>query len=102
MNSLAEAWDQRMARLLAKAPERVRSTVDWLRDPRRRAVRICAAIVLIIGGIFSILPVLGLWMLPLGLALLAEDIPGLKGPLERTARWCGRTWRKLRGRPREV
>jgi hypothetical protein len=36
------------------------------------ACRIPLAILLIFGGIFSFLPVLGLWMLPLGLVLFAQ------------------------------
>jgi hypothetical protein len=35
-------------------------------------------VLLIGGGVLSILPFLGLWMLPLGLILLAEDIPPLR------------------------
>jgi hypothetical protein len=41
----------------------------------------------------------GLWMLPLCLALLADDLPRLKPPLERVARWMERAWRKVRGQP---
>ena len=33
------------------------------------------------GGVFSFLPVLGLWMLPLGLLVLAVDIPPLRRPV---------------------
>ena len=55
-----------------------------------------AAMLLITGGIFSILPVLGLWMLPLGLALMSDDLPWLKTPLEHAARWTERAWRKAR------
>jgi hypothetical protein len=33
---------------------------------------------LICGGLLGFLPILGLWMLPLGLLLLAEDVPPLK------------------------
>jgi hypothetical protein len=47
--------------------------------PSARWFRIPAGLLLIIGGILAILPVFGLWMLPLGLLLLAEDI----GPLRR-------------------
>ena len=36
------------------------------------------SILLILGGIFSFLPVLGLWMLPLGLLLIAQDVPLLQ------------------------
>ena len=46
----------------------------WLRQPSARWVRIPAGLLLIVGGVFSILPVLGLWMLPLGVVLLAEDV----------------------------
>jgi len=46
-------------------------------------VRLIAAILLILGGFLWFLPILGLWMLPLGLLLLAEDVPPLR-------RMCGR------------
>ena len=49
-------------------------------------------ILLIIGGIFSFLPVLGLWMLPLGLMLIAQDIPFLQGPIVRLLTWMERKW----------
>jgi hypothetical protein len=43
--------------------------------------RLMVATVLIVGGILGIvLPVLGFWMVPLGLALLAIDVPFLRGP----------------------
>ncbi len=41
-------------------------------------VRIAVALLLILGGIFSFLPVLGLWMLPLGLMLVAQDFISAK------------------------
>jgi hypothetical protein len=37
-------------------------------------------------------------MLPLGLALIAEDVPWLKTRLEQAARWIERMWRKVRRR----
>jgi hypothetical protein len=42
---------------------------------------------LILGGIFSVLPVLGIWMLPLGLILLAEDVPVLRRWREKALDW---------------
>jgi hypothetical protein len=99
MNELCAAWDARIERLLARLPASVGSAVTWLREPSRHLVRFGAGILLVLGGIFSILPVLGIWMLPLGLALLAEDMPGLKPRLERSARWCERRWRAWRGEP---
>lgn len=94
----ARDWDERVDRASQKLPERVQRMIRWLREPARFPVRLLAAILLILGGIFSILPVLGLWMLPLGLALLAQDVPGLKVPMERAARWIERQWRRWRGR----
>lgn len=94
----ARDWDERVDRATAKLPERAQRMVRWLREPARFPVRLVAAILLMLGGIFSILPVLGLWMLPLGLALLAQDVPGLKVPMEKSARWIERQWRRWRRR----
>jgi hypothetical protein len=95
---LDRAWDDRIERLLEKLPRRLGSWMTWLRTPSRRWIRIAVALLFICGGLLFILPVLGLWMLPLGLALLAEDVPGIKAPLERIARKLSRLWRRLRGR----
>ena len=70
----------------------------WIRCPARKRVRLVAAVLLVLGGIFSILPIFGLWMLLLGLALMGDDIPWLKVPLEKVARGVERVWRRLRGR----
>ncbi|GJD50838.1 hypothetical protein OPKNFCMD_3586 [Methylobacterium crusticola] len=94
----AQAWDARVDRLLGRLPRRIGDGIAWLRAPARRLVRIPAALLLILGGFLAILPIFGLWMLPLGLALLSEDIPGMKGPLERAARWLERAWARLAGR----
>jgi hypothetical protein len=40
-----------------------------------RIIRLPMAFLLILGGFLSFLPVLGFWMLPLGVMLLAVDIP---------------------------
>ena len=57
---------------------------------------------LLAGGIFSFLPILGLWMLPLGLLVLAIDVPPLRGPIGdtivRLQRWLATTRRKWRRR----
>ena len=59
---------------------------------RRRLWRIPTAGFLIVGGVFSILPVFGLWMLPLGLLLLAVDLPSLRPPMARMLHWIERKW----------
>jgi hypothetical protein len=47
----------------------------WLRVP--------LALGLMAGGFVGFLPVLGFWMLPLGLALLALDLPFMRSPMAR-------------------
>jgi hypothetical protein len=66
--------------------------VSWLRKPSSRLVRFPLAILLVIGGIFSFLPILGLWMLPLGLILIAQDIPPLQKPVAQLLGWLERKW----------
>jgi hypothetical protein len=100
MTSYEMAWDERIARLNTKLPGRLQSSVLWLQEPSRRWTRMGAATLFILGGVFSILPVLGLWMLPVGLALMSQDVPQMKPPLERSARWIERMWQRLARRRR--
>lgn len=41
--------------------------------PKTKLMRLFVGALLIIGGVFSFLPLLGFWMLPLGLLYLAVD-----------------------------
>ena len=66
--------------------------VGWVRKPSSIYVRAPLALLLVIGGFFSFLPVLGLWMLPLGLLLFAQDIPPLQKPLALMLGWIERKW----------
>lgn len=68
----------------------------WVRRPSSRWVRIPLGFLLILGGIFSFLPVLGIWMLPLGLLLVALDLPFLQEPLNRFMLWAQRKWTNWR------
>jgi hypothetical protein len=68
----------------------------WIRKPGMVVVRLPLGLLLIVGGIFSFLPVLGLWMLPLGLLMLAIDIPGLKAPVGNSIVRLRRWWRLMR------
>jgi hypothetical protein len=68
--------------------------IAWLRQPSSRLARIPLAILLIAGGIFSFLPILGLWMLPLGLLLFTQDVPILQKPMARMLGWIERRWQQ--------
>lgn len=53
-------------------------TLHALRKERYRLVRVPLALVFILGGVAGFLPVLGFWMVPVGLLLLAIDVPALR------------------------
>ena len=84
--------DRHFAWFEAKLPPGPARFVGWLRKPSSRLVRIPLAILLIVGGIFSFLSILGLWMLPLGLVLFAQDLPFLEKPMARMLGWIERKW----------
>lgn len=52
-----------------------------LSKPGWAMVRIPVGILFVIGGLLSILPVFGLWMIPVGLLLLAVDVPSMRRPV---------------------
>lgn len=82
--------ERRVELLVRRLPPRLQDTVRWLRQPSARWQRILAGVLLIVGGIFSILPILGLWMLPLGIVLLAEDVAPLRRGTGHVLAWIER------------
>jgi hypothetical protein len=84
--------DRHFAWFEGKLPPRPAAFVRWLRKPSSRLVRIPLALLLVVGGVFSFLPILGLWMLPLGLLLIAQDVPLLQKPLASMLGWIERKW----------
>ncbi len=63
-----------------------------------RPFRVGLGILLVIGGLLGFLPVLGYWMIPLGLVLLAQDVAWLRRPVGRALVVAERRWRRLRRR----
>ena len=47
----------------------------WGKERLPPVVRSLVGVLLMIGGVFGFLPVLGFWMFPLGIAFIALDIP---------------------------
>ena len=82
--------DPRLDKLVRRLPPRMGDTVAYLLKPSSRWVRIPSGALLIVGGVLSFLPVLGVWMLPLGLALLAEDVPALRASRSKVLDWVER------------
>ena len=69
-----------------------------IRLPASRLRRTVLGIALVIGGLLWFLPVVGLWMLPFGILVLAVDIPALRPVARRINRWASalidKFWRK--------
>jgi len=80
MSSQDRRFD-RQFEALARAIPALRGPLTALRRDRWRLVRLPVAVLMIIGGVFSFLPFLGIWMLPFGLLLLAVDLPMLRAPV---------------------
>ena len=89
---------QAFKRLEQELPEWAGRASRWLRHPASRLIRIPIGLLLIAGGVFSFLPALGIWMLPLGLMLLAYDVPVLRKPVARFAIWGAEKWSAFRRR----
>lgn len=53
---------------------------------------------LIVGGVFSFLPVLGVWMLPLGLIILSRDSSRIRRIRRKSEVGLLRRWREYRAR----
>lgn len=79
--------ERQLELLIQRLPGSLRSAARWLRRPSPPWVRIPVGLLLILGGVFSILPLLGLWMLPLGVVLLAKDIKPFRRLTDRALIW---------------
>lgn len=86
-------FDRLLERLHESLPHRMAVVVAWVVRPEMIWVRVPLGILLLIGGVFSILPFLGAWMLPLGIMLLAVDFRPIRS-------WVVRTWPKIEARIR--
>jgi hypothetical protein len=62
----------------AFSKDALRRGVRWAQANVPPGARSLLGIVSIIGGCFGFLPILGFWMIPLGAALIALDIPPLR------------------------
>ncbi len=66
------------------------------RMPRSRGARITIGVVLVILGIFGFLPILGFWMIPLGLLVLSYEFAKVRRWRRRFVVW----WERRRTRKR--
>jgi len=102
VNRDQQRLNHQLDRLGQKLPRWAARSLQWLRKPSSRWVRLPAGFLLVLGGIFSILPLLGLWMLPLGLLLLVQDVPFLRRPTRQALTCIERRWRRHKRRRRQA
>lgn len=104
-----DPMDEAYEKLCQLLPERLQPALRWLHSPRSRLVRIPLGILCIIAGFFFWMPVVGLEFFPIGLLLLAHDVPFLRRPaglltlwliglFERARDW----WRRYRRQDRDI
>jgi hypothetical protein len=75
--------DEELDRLQERMPDRVSHFIRKVRSPSAAPYRIPVGVALTAGGFAGFLPILGFWMVPLGLAVLAQDVPVMRPPLAR-------------------
>jgi hypothetical protein len=88
--------DQAFDELEREAPNFLTRAIRWMRQPQARRVRLPLGALCILGSFLWFLPVLGLWFLPLGLLLIAQDVRFLRRPVGRMTLLLLDRWRRLR------
>jgi hypothetical protein len=60
--------------------------------PRSRLLRIVIGVLLVFFGFLGFLPILGFWMVPVGLLVLSVDLPRVRRWRRRAAVWFARKY----------
>lgn len=71
-----QSWKSRLMKVLRKG-------YRWGQEKIPRGLRLVVGLLLIAGGIFGFLPILGFWMVPVGAMFVAMDIPPLRRWLDK-------------------
>jgi hypothetical protein len=82
----------RLGRWLEEFTARVVRQIYRLKRHRSPWVRRGLGMALVAGGLLAFLPVLGIWMLPLGLVVLSDEVHQLRRPRRRFQVWAGSRW----------
>ena len=90
-----QTLDLAFAGIEALLPPQVARWLAWLRSPRAIWVRVPAGLLCILASAFWYLPVIGIEWLPMGLLLLAQDLPFLRKPVGRLVLALLAGWQRL-------
>jgi hypothetical protein len=91
-------FHEEMDRFQNHIPAWVGQNLNRLRGKRAIWVRVLTGVALISAWCFLPLPIVGIWMLPVGLALLANDIPMLRKPIARLLHFTNRKIEKMKSK----
>ena len=85
-------FHEEMDRFQNNIPSWIGLNLKRFRGERAIWVRVPTSVAFIGGGVlgFLPLPIVGIWMLPVGLALLAHDIPTMRRPMARLLHFTNR------------
>lgn len=86
--------DETITRRKRSAKPEVRIFGKTIPLPRSRAARVAIGVLLCILGLFGFLPVLGFWMIPLGLLILSYEFAVVRRFRRRAIVWWERRQRK--------
>jgi len=90
--------DEALKVLEKESPNRITRMIRWLRSPQSRWIRLPLGILCIVASFFWFLPVVGIELFPVGLLLIAQDVPFLRRPAAKLLLWLEGKWRALRAR----
>jgi hypothetical protein len=71
-------------------PNKIRFAHRHFRLPQSKPIRLALGILLVAGGLVGFLPVVGFWMIPLGLLVLSVDMPVVRRWRRKLAVWWHR------------
>jgi hypothetical protein len=96
----ARGLERQLTRLSGRMPRFVGWTLERHKGGGSRWIRIPVGLLLVVGGLAGFLPVLGFWMVPVGLVLLARDVAFLRRPVRRSLVWAERRYLLWKARRR--
>ncbi|MGC2074827.1 MAG: hypothetical protein WA728_02110 [Xanthobacteraceae bacterium] len=95
-------FHEEMDRFQKHIPSFVGRNLNCLRGKRAIWVRLLTGVALIGAWCFFPLPLVGIWMLPVGLALLAHDIPTMRAPIAHLLHFTNRKIEKRKSADQSV
>ena len=91
-----DEMDEAYAGLEREVPKWMVRPIRWLHSSRSRLYRIPIGLLLIACGIVGFLPIIGYEFIPIGILVLAQDIPFLRRPAGKLILSLLEKWRKLK------